>query len=528
MITTPNVSKAVGTRSRSDEGTKLTQVDNILNFPSALDIASFESKIYDYFSDQHRFASPIVLSFKTCQFIEIATLASINAFITNRARKGLQTTVALPDSKDVRDFMRIWNFPSALEVATGIPFQAIVRKEDRKYFGENKLSEEIKYSGYVPSKGVERLLSKRFFSLYTLPFKSSLKIKIIKDEAKRWETKLVESVLAHHLGSPEGYIPSRVIYECMSNAARHPRASFVQTASHFNETLSSDFLPREFKEPLTAKKLWQSIEADAYDLSINSHNSIDSLNKTLRISNLYQKVQKKPEVRSFSTEIIRLANTTRLYRSRDFTSLSKTEQTEIKRLNRLVLESLYASIAPISGHGGQNIKSSFLTIVFWDDGVSMIDTLKNAIHNDVVVRSSEFPEKYCDYLVKFENIDGATSSETIKSDFLPGKDTADYKILLATTFPGITCEPSGKGQSSHPDLAPELLHPGMGLFTLLNTVIDIFGGSVAFRTKNYFMNIKPCAKGADTKYSASIRQFPSTPHFLGNLLTIRLPLKIKE
>lgn len=513
-----------GTRSRT-VSKSTSQLDNILHLPPALDVGSFESKVYEFFSNQQGPVSNMELDLAACTYIEIATLTMINALITNRRRKGLQTTLALPASKDVRDFMRIWNFPSAIEFATGIPFQAVVRKEDHKYFGENETPKDVKYSGYIPSRGIEHLLSKRFFSFYTFPFKDVSKLKIIKDESKRWEGKLVESVLSHHLGSPEGYIPSRVIYECMSNAARHPRATFVQTASHFNETLSSDFLAGEFKKPLTAKKLCQAIEDDNYDLSISSDSSLDKLNKILRVSNLYEKVQKKIAEKSLSQGIVQLANKTRQCRVREFSILSKFEQIEIKRLNRLLLESLYTSTVPSSTHNGQNVKSAFLTIVFWDDGVSMIDTLNNAICGDINVRSLEFPDKYSDVLLKFQDNHGKIFRETVSSSYLPDKKTEEHKLFLATTFPGITCDPSGRGHSTHPKLSPELLHPGMGLFTLLNTAIDIFGGSVAFRTKNYFMNMKAAGKATGAKYSATIRELPLNPPFLGNFLTIRLPLK---
>ena len=117
---------------------------------------------------------------------------------------------------------------------------------------------------------------------------------------------------------------------------------------------------------------------------------------------------------------------------------------------------------------------------------------------------------------------------TIDSSFLPNKTTPDELLLLATTFPGITRDITSKGYASAELKSehPEYDAPGMGLHVLINTVIDIFGGSIAFRTKNHFMSIKRNEPNdIGTKYISKVRVINSaSERFVGNMLTIRLPV----
>ena len=67
----------------------------------------------------------------------------------------------------------------------------------------------------------------------------------------------------------------------------------------------------------------------------------------------------------------------------------------------------------------------------------------------------------------------------------------------------------------------------MGLYVLTNTTIDVFGGMLSFRTKNYFMNIKAHVDKSNAKsnYQVKVKKYGSwVPNFVGNMVTIRLPL----
>jgi hypothetical protein len=72
--------------------------------------------------------------------------------------------------------------------------------------------------------------------------------------------------------------------------------------------------------------------------------------------------------------------------------------------------------------------------------------------------------------------------------------------------------------------------PGMGLFVLVDVVLSIFRGAVAFRTGRFFMNVRnPSGKERElhgAKYRVKIVRDPQqTPPFHGNMVTVRLPLQ---
>jgi hypothetical protein len=70
----------------------------------------------------------------------------------------------------------------------------------------------------------------------------------------------------------------------------------------------------------------------------------------------------------------------------------------------------------------------------------------------------------------------------------------------------------------------------MGLTILINAVIDIFGGTLAIRSKQHLLTLGPdrltTSAPRPNVYRALLRAHPQhTPPFRGNMLTIRLPLR---
>jgi hypothetical protein len=184
---------------------------------------------------------------------------------------------------------------------------------------------------------------------------------------------------------------------------------------------------------------------------------------------------------------------------------------------------------------GKTTGSKHFTMAFWDDGESIITTLKRAIDSGLTVRSADVPELYSNYRVTLENSEGKKGEpQIIPSSFLPDEKTSEELLLLAATFPGITRDVVGIDHLAPADMLDSeksLMLPGMGLYVLTNCVVDIFGGTIAFRTKDFFMNIKQTSdwlqkKGDQSRYQVKIKKFSqNSPSFLGNMLTIRLPLR---
>ena len=386
-----------------------------LKLPSSLDVGTLEDKLLDLFQSHGSQIDYLILDLDECIYIEVASLMRIISLVSDIQRKGLRIQIALPKSKDVRDFMRIWNFPNAISNASQISFRDLVVVDDHEYFNENKRPEDIKYHGRIVSPGEQRLLSDRFFQFSTKEINKDDSItSIVVGESKRWEDRLVLSVLENNLSGPAIYISSRTIYEIMSNACRHPNCSLIQVVSRFEASLS-------------------------------------------------------------------------------------------------------------------NAKPDHFTILAWDNGESMVDTLKRAIHTPGAHIRVKEPTDVHRFKIKYVSTGGVTTTSVYDTRFLPITDTDDFLIFFSTLLPGLTRDPSGIDHTTHPELPLELAFPGMGLFILINAAIDVFGGSVAFRTGRFFMNIKAPTNTEKNResinYRVKIQEYDQKlPSFLGNMVTVRLPL----
>jgi hypothetical protein len=169
-------------------------------------------------------------------------------------------------------------------------------------------------------------------------------------------------------------------------------------------------------------------------------------------------------------------------------------------------------------------KTKHLTLVFWDNGSSIIDTLMDAVKDLRNVRNENHTFK-ADYDVVLEDENGIRTGFLMKSDENPDPSTSDEVALIMTTFPGITRDPSGQGHRVDKEVTGALSQPGMGLYVLINTVLDVFGGQVSIRTKESFLNLKRAHNDELNHYRAKVKKFGKwVPPFLGNMLTVRLPL----
>ena len=62
---------------------------------------------------------------------------------------------------------------------------------------------------------------------------------------------------------------------------------------------------------------------------------------------------------------------------------------------------------------------------------------------------------------------------------------------------------------------------------LVNTAVDIFSGRVTIRTKGLRLTISRDVEHQETRYAAKVTKYnPNSPSFLGNLVTIRLPIRL--
>jgi hypothetical protein len=359
-----------------------------------------------------------------CLIYFLSLLAARNQYHQN-------TFIKLPQHKDVRDFFRSWRFPEAVREVTGRTFWDTVLEEDHKYFGENTSLKDARYTGKTllddsekMSKIIENYLPILKFHRASVSFTGSLAL----GEADRWKRQVISSVLEKHLEGPYGYFASRIVFEAMMNAIRHPNANHILTASHVN-------IPRE----------------------------------------------------------------------------------------------------------GTNSKG-FLTVIWWDNGRSILDTLREPLNQKKSINSGSVFGIEARYKLVCEDAEeNEVSSKFIDSNLIPDMDIPDEVLLLAATFPGITRDITGYGHLTHPDLGREDLietedvigsnsfaikRPGMGLHLLMNAAVYIYGGSLALRTREFFMSVKrPSSKDEHCDYAVKIRRYSDKFKFLGNMITVRLPLQ---
>lgn len=405
----------------------------VAEFPVAATIRSVEAFVDKALGEACDPDAELLLDFSDSTYIEIASLQHVTALIASRKKNDLRTKLRLPSGERgfrARSALRKWKYPAALKEATGLRFEDLVVEADLEYFhGNGGDQKETPYIGaqakYVLPSGTVNFTieAHRFFDFVTWnisKYRDSKRLVI--DAYDAWNVTPVMAVLSRNLrraqkmspasGSADVYLASRVFYEAMSNAIRHPDATVIQTSSH----LGTGKGPKEY-----------------------------------------------------------------------------------------------------------------FTIVFWDDGKSMLETLSDALAAGKQIRRPYPADFDANFALTRESEDGTkTPVEIVNSSKTPSCTADKELMLLSTLYPGTTCNFEGEGHSVRKELIsadPRLGEPGMGLFVLLTTAIDMFGGSVAFRTDHYFMNVESATLESGATYSVKIKRHPeTTPSFLGNMVTVRLPL----
>lgn len=171
-----------------------------------------------------------------------------------------------------------------------------------------------------------------------------------------------------------------------------------------------------------------------------------------------------------------------------------------------------------------------LSILVWDDGVSIVDTLLNAQAQGHMLRPWQFPRLHRHYDVTVEDeLSAATESLRVYSGDRPSlrRDL----LLLSSTFPGITSDPDRPGRA-HGEITDEdevMGLPGMGLYVLANTVVDVFSGQLVIRTAELLLELGASVTGRRTGTSPLlrariVRYAPGGSYFTGNLLIANIPI----
>ena len=445
-----------------------------LNDSSTLYAGQFERAITKEFKNHGSCnIDKVILDFRGLDYIDVVTLPNISSFV--QSFLGIDKTkhdsqkeigIRLPDNKQVLMFLKLWDFADSFYHSTKCKRKladclekegenddniALFLSEANDYSAVEEYPDESRedknvnqlinglIASYNPYKELDKATAyqnynkpKNFFGVYSFDLRKSQDQQsasleenrnIVLQERKRWDREgkikaVLDNVLKDKNGkSCEGYIPNRIIWECISNALRHPDGDLIQTASRF----------------------------------INKKN-----------------------LRHYNT--------------------------------------------------------NHFTLVFWDNGQSMIDTLRDAYHDTSKIKAL-LPPRIIHPI--FEVDTDEYSSIRVNTRILPGEfktfeNEHDYYWFLATFFPGVTKDPEQKTREGYKNQniedVPMFKYPGMGLYLLLKTVVDNFGGTINVRTSNYKLKIT-ASTNAEFNYKADIKKVESFKNtFRGNLLSIHLPL----
>jgi hypothetical protein len=372
----------------------------------------------------------LILDFSEARFIDVIALQGVIAEIEGRNKLERRTEFVVPRKLSVRQFMRRWRFAQAVKEACGLPLSSLVPERDLEYF-RGRAGEDAEPEGYAPARytglkgesAVIELESRFFFSFLTRPLDVEPLSQVTKERA-RWKDRLVRSFIALHFDADGDYVPSRVVFEAMINAVRHPNSTLVQAVAKLDPARNSS-------------DIW--------------------------------------------------------------------------------------------GH---------LTLQYWDNGASIVDTLRSPLQGGKPIRhpsDTEFDRDYLLFSTNWEEKRGR--GRKFSSTQFQLKTTSDEgDFVVGSILPGITRDPTGGGLVVDEEVIrkdPRLARPGMGLYLLVNTVVDVFSGTVAIRSGQVFLNIgRPRAPEirdyGPYHYRLRLRKIPDyVAPFNGNSISIRVPLKKK-
>jgi hypothetical protein len=382
----------------------------VVRVPATGVIAAIESS----WSKGHAsLADEVEIDLQDCRYIDVPALVYLVSRLVQRQQCERRTTLRLPSERKVRDFLRDWEFPTAVSDALGVSFKALVVEDQHHYFGERSTAgkKDRNYWSSEPTLPPHAFPIRTFFAA-SREFGQRLATRQTAD----WQQRYVLAVLNHHLRGRGRRISTHIVHEAIMNAVRHPDARLVQTASHFSQP------------------------------------------------------------------------------------------------------------------GGKG--DGHLTITVWDDGSSIYETLSQALERGVQFARTSAPslERTFDVIVERPG-SLPTPPVELKSSTVPTRETAPELILLSSVFPGVTSAPGRVINDAHRDVVSDdesFGLPGMGLFVLMNTVIDVFGGELAIRSGRFFMNLKG-GERVGAHHLPSIRckiaVHDEADQLLGNMITVRIPVQ---
>ena len=211
----------------------------VVDFSGSITAAAVDRVLMYEYINQPPFedAEEVHLDFSQTVFSELAALQSIVAFARTILAQHKRLLFRLPASRKERDFWRAWHFPQALELATGRTFRELCSPSDFGYFGETQiffLPPEANLEGDVGEleESADQRMFLNHFPIYGTQIDRRQKPADIAYQFKNtWNGKHVQRILRKKIGKNYGYLASRVVFEAILNAIRHPGATLIETGA---------------------------------------------------------------------------------------------------------------------------------------------------------------------------------------------------------------------------------------------------------------------------------------------------------
>lgn len=183
-----------------------------------------------------QFPRVCVLDFRETRWIDIASTQRISAFFLAARKRNWMTLVRPPRLKKVRDHWRLWRFPAAFEAATDTPFSRLIAGDDRSILNEQQSTYDERrilriHDGHDPHSP----RSSNFWGFVSEKISPTNLPSVASNQADLWSMDDVQDLLKKYIDGRVDYIPTRVVFEAIFNATKHPGASIIQTASYHDK-----------------------------------------------------------------------------------------------------------------------------------------------------------------------------------------------------------------------------------------------------------------------------------------------------
>ncbi|WP_327205644.1 hypothetical protein [Rhizobium beringeri] len=165
------------------------------------------------------------------RFISVGCSQYIVAFSMKCARHRWKFTLVMPEAKEVRDFWRLWNFYDAMEVACKLTLADIVPARQLELVSERQTTFRERSTATSYRAGPSSLRSENFFGFHSIRLGRANDGMAAVEEADQWRTKEIKDILEKGLQTRSDYVATRIVFEAIFNAVRHPGANLVQTCS---------------------------------------------------------------------------------------------------------------------------------------------------------------------------------------------------------------------------------------------------------------------------------------------------------